>query len=65
MPIPTLMAGAYGYGRAAKTTSTVEFNYPNFASTAGLKLLSTEGIIDNALYLTTATNSEVGNGIFI
>ncbi len=61
MPIPTSMAGIYGYGRASKTTSTVEFDYPNFSSTAGLTLVSTEGVSGNALYLTTAVGGEVGN----
>ncbi len=61
MPIPTSMAGIYGFGRAAKTTSTVDFDYPNFSSTAGLTLVSTEGVVGNALYLTTAVGGEVGN----
>lgn len=61
MPIISSTAGAYGYGRAEMPTSIVEFNYPDFSSTAGLAQVSTAGVIDNALYLTTAVNSDVGN----
>jgi hypothetical protein len=42
-------------------SSIVEFDYPNFASTAGLSLVSTAGVISNLLYLTTAVNNDVGN----
>jgi hypothetical protein len=59
MPIATSMSAIYGYGRPLRPT--IEFNYPNFSSTTGLSLVSTEGVIGNALYLTTATNGEVGN----
>ena len=38
--------------------SIVEFDYPNFASTAGLNQVSTAGVISNALYLTTAINND-------
>jgi hypothetical protein len=41
--------------------SIVEFDYPNFTSTAGLNQVSTAGVISNALYLTTATNTDTGN----
>jgi hypothetical protein len=59
MPIPTSMSAIYGYGRPLRPT--IEFNYPNFSSTAGLTLVSTESVRENALFITTATNAEVGN----
>jgi len=37
------------------------FSYPNFSSTSGLSLVSTAGVTNNWLYLTTATNNDVGN----
>lgn len=61
MPFISSTGGGYGYGRAAKQTAIVEFNYPDFSSTAGLTQVSTAGVISNLLYLTTATNSDVGN----
>jgi len=60
MPLVASMSGIYGYGRTVMPP-IVEFDYPNFSSTSGLSLVSTEGVISNALYLTTATNGEVGN----
>ena len=60
MPFRSSMEGTFSFGRANKTT-TVEFNYPNFASTAGITQVSTAGVIDNLLYLTTATNADTGN----
>jgi hypothetical protein len=60
MPFLSSVEGALGYGRPAPT-GTVEFNYPNFSSTAGLTDVSTAGVISNLLYLTTATNGDVGN----
>ncbi len=59
MPIVASTSSSYGYGRAE--TSTVEFNYPNFSSTAGLTQVSTAGVISNLLYLTTAINGDTGN----
>ena len=41
--------------------SIVEFDYPNFASTAGLTLVSTEGVTDNAIYITKLIGGDVGN----
>jgi hypothetical protein len=35
--------------------------YPNFSSTAGLNLVSTFGVVSNALYLTNTTSNDVGN----
>ena len=43
------------------SSQVVEFDYPNFASTAGLTQVSTAGVISNLLYLTTAVNDDVGN----
>ena len=61
MPFLSSVEGTYGYGRPQNNQQIVEFNYPNFSSTAGLVQVSTAGVINNALYLTTATNSDVGN----
>lgn len=62
MPFVSSVEGALGYGRAQPTAAgVVEFNYPNFASTAGLNLVNTSGVIANVLYLTTATNALTGN----
>lgn len=60
MPFLASVEGQYGYGRQPQT-SIVEFNYPDFSSTAGLSLVSTAGVISNLLYLTTAVNGDVGN----
>ncbi len=59
MPIVSSLSSVYGYGRSK--SSTVEFNYPDFSSTTGLTQVSTAGVISNALYLTQATNGDVGN----
>lgn len=63
MPCVSSMAGSSGFGRAAKTATvpTVEFNYPDFSSTAGLTQVSTIGVISNALYLTQTAGGDVGN----
>jgi hypothetical protein len=61
MPFLSSVEGTYGFGRPFKATSTVEFNYPNFSSTAGLVEVSTAGVIGNVLYLTQAVNADVGN----
>ena len=60
MPFVSSVEGSYSFGRANKT-SAVEFNYPNFSSTAGLTQVSTAGVSGDLLYLTFATNSVVGN----
>ena len=60
MPFVSSVEGSYSFGRANKA-ATVAFNYPNFASTAGLELVSTAGVINNVLYLTTAVGGDVGN----
>jgi hypothetical protein len=61
MPFVSSVEGTYSFGRANKTT-TVEFNYPNFASTTGIVQVSTIGVINNLLYLTDASStSDVGN----
>ena len=60
MPFFSSVEGAFGYGRA-QSAGVVEFDYPNFASTAGLTQVSTAGVIGNVLYLTTAANNLVGN----
>jgi len=60
MPFISSVEGTYSFGRANKT-STVEFNYPNFASTTGLSQVSTAGVIGNASYLTSADNTDLGN----
>lgn len=39
----------------------VDFNYPNFASTDGLTQVSTFGVVNDALYLTSAITADVGN----
>lgn len=61
MPVLSLVGGAFGYGRPTPQTGGVEFNYPDFSSTAGLTQVSTAGVTSNALYITTATNNDVGN----
>ncbi len=61
MPVFTTMAAGLGFGRANKSIATVEFDYPNFSSTTGLTQVSTAGVISNALYLTQATYTDVGN----
>jgi len=62
MPFVSSVEGSYSFGRANKTaTTTVEFDYPNFASTAGITQVSTAGVINNLLYLTTAVNGDTGN----
>ncbi len=61
MPIFTSMGAGYGFGRANKSITTVEFNYPDFSSTTGLTQVSTAGVISNALYLSQATYTDVGN----
>jgi hypothetical protein len=62
MPFVSSVEGQYCFGRPNKTsTTTVEFNYPNFASTAGIVQVSTAGVINNLLYLTQAVNGDVGN----
>ncbi len=61
MPFISATGGTYGYGRGFKPVATVEFNYPDFSSTAGLTEVSTSGVIGNALYLTQAVNADVGN----
>ena len=43
------------------TPGTVEFNYPDFSSTAGLAQVSTAGVIGNVLYLTQTSGNDVGN----
>ena len=60
MPFVSSVEGNYSFGRANKT-ATVEFNYPNFASTTGIVQVSTAGVINNVLYLTTAVGGDVGN----
>ena len=60
MPFVSSVEGTYSFGRANKT-STVEFNYPNFASTAGLSQVSTIGVKNNVLFLTETAQSDVGN----
>jgi hypothetical protein len=60
MPFVSSVEGTYSFGRANKT-ATVAFNYTNFSSTAGLTQVSTAGVINNALYLTTAVNADTGN----
>ena len=60
MPVLATLGGTFGYGRPIRG-SYVEFNYPDFSSTAGLSQVSTAGVTSNALYLTTATNADVGN----
>lgn len=59
MPFISSVEGTFGQGRANQ--SQVEFDYPNFSSTAGLTEVSTAGVIGNALQLTTATTNDVGN----
>jgi hypothetical protein len=60
MPFVSSVEGTYSFGRANKT-SGIEFNYPNFASTAGLSQVSTAGVSGDLLYLTFATNAVTGN----
>jgi hypothetical protein len=62
MPFLSSVEGVLAYGRPQPPpTQTVEFDYPNFSSTAGLTQVSTAGVISNALYLTQAVNGDVGN----
>ena len=60
MPVLSSTSSAFGYGRPNRQ-AIVEFDYPNFASVTGLTQVSTAGVIGNALYLTQATNADVGN----
>ena len=60
MPFLSSVEGTYSFGRANKT-QTIEFNYPKFASTTGIGQVSTAGVINNAIYLTTAVNGDTGN----
>ncbi len=60
MPVLSSVGGTFGYGRPPRAGG-VEFYYPDFSSTAGLTQVSTAGVTSNALYLTTATNADVGN----
>jgi hypothetical protein len=60
MPFRSSVEGTYSFGRANKT-SVIEFNYPNFASTAGLSQVSTAGVSGDLLYLTFAVNGDTGN----
>lgn len=46
---------------AGGTPSVVFIDYPNFASTSGLSLVSTDGVASNFLYLTNTTSNNVGN----
>jgi hypothetical protein len=59
----TLREVQYNYYSSGLTSRFrwVEFDYPNFASTDGLTLVSTVGVVNNALYLTDTTVGEVGN----
>ncbi len=61
MPFLSSVEASYGYGRPPTTQPNDNFNYTNFASTAGLTEVSTAGVIDNVLYLTQAVNADVGN----
>jgi hypothetical protein len=60
MPFVSSVEGTCSFGRANKA-GTVAFNYPNFSSTTDLTQVSTAGVIDNVLYLTTAVNGDTGN----
>ena len=60
MPFRSSVEGTYCFGRANKT-ATVEFNYPNFSSTAGLTQVSTAGVSGDLLYLTFADNADTAN----
>lgn len=59
MPFLNSVERVYAFATLPK--ANVEFDYPNFASTAGLTQVSTAGVISNALYLTTAVNGDTGN----
>lgn len=62
MPAVGTLSAIFGYGRPVIPPSVgVEFNYPDFSSTAGLTQVSTAGVISNLLYLTQAVNSDIGN----
>lgn len=62
MPALTTLAGTYGYGRAfTPAAAAVEFNYTNFASTAGLTQVGASSVISNLMYLTQAVGSSIGN----
>jgi len=60
MPFVSSVEGTYCFGRA-NNAGTVAFNYPNFASTAGISQVSTAGVISNLLYLTQTATGDVGN----
>jgi hypothetical protein len=60
MPFVSSIEGTYAFGRA-NNAGTVAFNYPNFASTAGISQVSTAGVINNVLYLTQTATGDVGN----
>ena len=48
-------------GNHRSTLTTDGFTYANFASTTGLELVSTDGVIANALYVTNTATSNIGN----
>ena len=60
MPFMNSVERVYAFA-TLPSRANVEFDYPNFASTAGLTQVSTAGVISNALYLTTAVNGDTGN----
>jgi hypothetical protein len=59
MPFVSSVEGNYCFGRA-NNVGTIEFNYPNFSSTAGITQVSTS-VINNVIYLTQAVNGDTGN----
>lgn len=61
MPFLASVEGVFNFGRFQSPPQTIEFDYPNFSSAAGLNQVSTAGVISNLLYLTTAVNNDVGN----
>jgi hypothetical protein len=63
MPFVSSVEGTYSFGRANKT-STIEFNYPNFASTTGVVQVPTFDVSYNVIYLTRAVNNAVTGNVY-
>ena len=57
----TVLSASEIFGNHRSTLTLDGFIYANFASTVGLSLVSTDGVISNALYLTNTTGANSGN----
>ena len=57
----TALSSSEILGNHISTLTSDGFIYANFASTDGLALVSTDGVISNALYITNTSTSNIGN----